>query len=67
MKAFFRNKLVWLAVWLVYIGFLGPFLISAKSTEAVIGGIALAVAILYWGWVVLVDHTPTTLDNNSKE
>lgn len=39
------NVFLW-AAWIVFLGFVGPWLISAASTIAVLIGIAIAVALL---------------------
>lgn len=38
---------------LLYVGFIGPELISAQSTLAVLGGLALLALLAAWGIVLL--------------
>ena len=38
---------------LLYVGFIGPELISANSTLAVLAGLALLVLLVAWGIVLL--------------
>ncbi len=38
---------------LLYLGFIGPALISAPSTIAVLGGLALLALLVAWGIVLL--------------
>lgn len=40
----------------LYLGFVGPQLISAASTFAVLAGIVLLVLFAAWGYVLLVRH-----------
>ncbi|WP_114239596.1 hypothetical protein [Dyella sp. C9] len=40
---------------LLYVGFVGPALISAVSTVAVLAGLALLVLLVAWG-IVLLRH-----------
>jgi membrane protein DedA with SNARE-associated domain len=56
-----RTLVDWLAhrLWpfvvclLLYVGFIGPELISATSTLAVLLGLALLVLLVAWGYVLL--------------
>lgn len=47
-----RRASLWLfaACVALYLGLLGPWLISAASTLAVAAGLVLLVALLAWGW-----------------
>jgi hypothetical protein len=37
-----------LAAWLIYVGLLGPYLISARSNELVIAGLVALATLLYF-------------------
>lgn len=43
-----RHPILWLICAIIYMSALGPFLISAAFTPAVILGFLLAIFLLYW-------------------
>lgn len=45
---FLGNPLFFMVSVIVFLGFLGPFLISAQSTIAVLLGVAALVLLIYW-------------------
>jgi len=58
MKASFWhwiNRPWWFAACVVfYVGFVGPRLISSQDTFAVIGGLALLVLLVVWGYQLFI-------------
>lgn len=44
----------------LYLGLLGPWLISASSTLAVFFGVAIFVALLAWAWRLFAQPNHTT-------
>ena len=71
MKASTRSRAgsLWLfaACVALYLGLLGPWLISATSTLAVMVGVALFVALLAWAWQLLGRPNSTPGDTSKNK